>query len=384
LKEGYIITNENDTLTGQIDFRTDIQNAVSCKFKLSVDSSVTEYTVADLKGYAIPGENKYYVARFVEIDNLQRKVFLEKLFKGVVDLYFYAPSSQINYYFLEDARKENSSFSILRVYNSLGVSDHVEHQSIQNEYFRNKGTLRYLFQDAPSMNDDINKMNFWKKDIIAMVKKYHQSVSGEDFKFEVSDDVKQNYTSFDFIVYAGISFLKHSFDDYEMAQFSSVNSTNPVIGVQLNICYPRLSKSLSALVDLSVTKISGDKEVRLEGLNTNRKYEYDLTLAGTKVGLRYSFLDSKVSPIIEAGGILSFTLSRSSTLYETQLASNTVREYKDYRLPESFSYGFYAGAGLEYRLNTKYSLMATVRYEYLTASHEESLNSVLAAIGFKF
>lgn len=40
---GYIITNDNDTLRGTIDYRTDAKNARSCLFMADGETSYKEY-----------------------------------------------------------------------------------------------------------------------------------------------------------------------------------------------------------------------------------------------------------------------------------------------------------------------------------------------------
>ena len=50
-REGYIVTKENDTIQGLIDYRGDIRNSEKCVFKQNAESSDIEYLPADINAY---------------------------------------------------------------------------------------------------------------------------------------------------------------------------------------------------------------------------------------------------------------------------------------------------------------------------------------------
>lgn len=87
-KQGYIITNENDTINGLIDFRTDRANSNVCKFKKSEKSDEQVFHPGEILGYRFIKEMKYYVSRTVEIDKIKQTVFLEYLVQGIKDPIF--------------------------------------------------------------------------------------------------------------------------------------------------------------------------------------------------------------------------------------------------------------------------------------------------------
>ena len=50
---GYIITNENDTLRGIIDYRTDAKNSRSCLFVADGETEYKEYLPNEIKCYRL-------------------------------------------------------------------------------------------------------------------------------------------------------------------------------------------------------------------------------------------------------------------------------------------------------------------------------------------
>ena len=86
-RPGYIVTNEFDTITGLVDYRSDLVNMKVCSFK-KTEASVTEnYYPGDIYGYWID-EGKYYVSKVITekaITDVQEKyhaVFMEYLVDG--------------------------------------------------------------------------------------------------------------------------------------------------------------------------------------------------------------------------------------------------------------------------------------------------------------
>ena len=61
-RKGYIITNEQDTIFGWVDYRGDIRNAKVCSFKKSETGQATEYTPLDIVAYRYI-DSKYYVSK---------------------------------------------------------------------------------------------------------------------------------------------------------------------------------------------------------------------------------------------------------------------------------------------------------------------------------
>ena len=60
-KDGYIITLDQDTITGLVDFRTDQTNARLCRFKRTEHAAEEIYHPGEIAGYRFIREGKYYV-----------------------------------------------------------------------------------------------------------------------------------------------------------------------------------------------------------------------------------------------------------------------------------------------------------------------------------
>ena len=78
-RPGFIITNEGDSIAGQIDYRATAKNLNSCLFK-SNSGQVVEYFPDQLKGYGFVDDKNY-------TSEIEDGFFVEKLVEGSMSLY---------------------------------------------------------------------------------------------------------------------------------------------------------------------------------------------------------------------------------------------------------------------------------------------------------
>ena len=83
-KEGFIITNQKDTIYGMIDYRTNTINAQQCVFKADDASEYVKYTPGQILGYRFKENGKFYVSK--KFDN-NEEFFAEFLVDGIMNLY---------------------------------------------------------------------------------------------------------------------------------------------------------------------------------------------------------------------------------------------------------------------------------------------------------
>ena len=94
-RPGFIIKAEGDTIFGEIDYRGDLLMGEVCRFRLSERSYTVEFSPNDIIAYRFT-DSKFYISKEVN----GRKVFLEFLINGQVNIY-YLRDVKSDYYFLE-------------------------------------------------------------------------------------------------------------------------------------------------------------------------------------------------------------------------------------------------------------------------------------------
>jgi hypothetical protein len=167
-KKGYIITNSGDTVTGLINLKSDYSNGKECEFKETMEGYPVKYSPRQIKGYRIEND-KFYVSREIDLNDVNEKVFLEFLLDGVVDLFFMKDFSN-GYYFIE---KDGVLYPM--------SNDAIEEvKDNDKKYVRNSnqylGVLTYVFQDANDLASEIPATEFRPASLIKITEKYHNLV----------------------------------------------------------------------------------------------------------------------------------------------------------------------------------------------------------------
>ncbi len=163
-RPGYIINNSGDTLYGQIDYRGDLLMSSICKFK-DPENTINEYSPNDITAFRFI-DSKYFVSR--EINH--RKVFLEYLIKGKVNIY-YMRDDIGNHYYLD---KED--IILTEIPYEEGIK-YVDDKQVLYESKKHIGILSYYMQDAPEFQSRIQSLREPKhQNLIKLAEDYHNAV----------------------------------------------------------------------------------------------------------------------------------------------------------------------------------------------------------------
>ena len=88
-KPGFIITNQNDTIYGTIDYLSDKKCAQECLFQANGENAYKTYQPGDISGYRFTDDGVFYVTKTFNIDGAQKTFFAEYLLQGGVSLFRY-------------------------------------------------------------------------------------------------------------------------------------------------------------------------------------------------------------------------------------------------------------------------------------------------------
>ncbi|MDR0829830.1 MAG: hypothetical protein LBN95_06945 [Prevotellaceae bacterium] len=297
-KDGYVITNQGDTLFGKIDFQPNNINQTTCRFMQNGSSETVIYEPAELKGYYFSPFNKCYVSKQLEINGLQFYAFAELLVDGVMNLYYYEFDNKafystpiyfdytdyVVYYFFEDENGKMQSIT--------KKPDEIKDGKLVTDVSY-KGILRYTFRDVPSISDNYDKIKFDTKSIVEVAEKYHNAVceTGEKCIVYLNANPYKFKDFVRFSVYAGGSAILVSKEKPIFA---------PMIGTEIFISDARKASHWGANFDLSVLKYS-------DALGfTNIAYNgFAIT---THAGVQYYNFDLKIIQPTGGGGLFGTTL----------------------------------------------------------------------------
>jgi len=351
---GYVITNQQDTIVGWINLRTDKNNQKQCEFKPDLKLATEIYLPEDIAGYRFTDAGKYYVSREIRLNETPQKVFLEFLVKGMMNLYYY--EDEVDYYFFEDqtGKMEVISRKPDKIENGLVYED--------SRYIR---MIRYLFHDYQPIVQKADKLKFNQESMIDVVKEYHNEVctTGESciiFQNEHPDD-KGIIAKIS--VYTGLQLSNYAFFNYRIYQPVTYTGSNvsPVFGAQINLMNPRWSKSFSVQFDVSLSQFKGDmpdKIMRYVGAGhkddvseyTNeygKLTSYKVLASSFRLGVKYIYPKYRIAPTAEAGAAY------------TQLGGELAKQ----QILRSNFFGYYLAVGADYRIRTSQAIFIRLVYE---------------------
>jgi hypothetical protein len=351
---GYIITNDFDTLKGLINLNSNYENSRSCSFIGGDDQNPKTFSPDDIKGYRIEN-SRFYLAKDIKIDSIQRRVFLEYLVDGIVDLYYLKEPLE-EYYFIEkDARLITLSNEETIVKVMMEDAEKPYERTFIKNSDQYKRILTYLFQDSPALKERINNTSFAYKPLIKITKDYHNSVCDYgciDFTKSTEQGLFIEPSAGMINAWMGLRIKTSD---------SFAHDLKPYYGLQLRIKpfkgYSRLNLLLGA--NYSSNSFQGDFNALYDDLfPIEYRIHTDYSLLRIPLGVDYSFTEGKLQPFISFVFNIIIILNPDYEVTRVDSGSKIETPFRTYQ------YGLSPGVGLKYIINKRFYLYQKNEFEY--------------------
>lgn len=333
---GYVITNDNDTLRGTIDYRTDAKNAQFCRFMADGEITYKEYLPNEIKGYRLSDIGACYVTKTFPVDGEPRTFFAEYLLEGGVSLYRHKESTS-EYFYLVDADGKVATIRetgdvILRRDDQIMAQRQKLVEATQI-FQKSQSTLKQLWA-MPQVSAE---------QLLKLTKAYNKEFYAEAGETEFyQKDLKSSdglIARLRFEAGVGITDMKFFPNDPRYKDPIETTSLIPVVGVGTDMILPRLSKNLLLQAMFYYSYNKGKPEEITHYPYTREWTFHDVSLL---VGAAYSFMPEKhISPLVRAGVALDCLFGLETINMEGYHATNKVS------LDNSFSPRYYVGLGAE-------------------------------------
>lgn len=341
-KQGYVITNQNDTIYGTIDYLSDTKCANECHFQANGETDYKVYLPGEISAYRFADDGVFYVTKTFEVEGNTETFFAEYLLQGGVSL-FHHKKAGIDYYFFTDEEGKVASVK--------NIGSLLEYSSRSNTNAAKRAALREVSQMFA--NSDKAQHDLWVKDIntknlTQITRDYDMEYctsAGDCVTFRRNEKATHSLTA-KVRFQAGIGMGCNKLEPVGNALLLNpltMSCIVPQVGVGLDFLFPRSSKhwSIQSLVLLSKWSMSKDYKEYDTGKYWDRTGELKYLNLEGQIGLAYSFMpDSKFSPILRGGLAIDQPLATSDKgLYNFSYiyGGDTDR----------FSLGFYVGAGVD-------------------------------------
>jgi hypothetical protein len=306
-RDGYIVTNKDETLYGEVEYRTDDKNYRSCLFK-SQEGEITEYyPQKDLKGYGFVGD-KYFSAE------IRDGFFVEALIDGALSLYKF---NEIFY-----LKKDTSIFLLATKIEEITINSN----KVIKESSNWKGLTSYLIGDCQS-TINIQNLKFEENSLVKVIIRYNECKGNDFIVFKESKP-------FAFLRFgASLSVVNSTIRTQSHPQpFSSTieymddsySSIDPVIGIAFIAASPRTSENVTFHSGINFIKSNySTLYIRKEAQQTEYHESYiNLTTFNIPAYLKFAFPTRAVTFSILAGGGLDINTKSYTRVFSEAVVGN--------------------------------------------------------------
>ena len=366
-KSGYIITLQNDTIRGTIDYLTEKKSERVCKFCKHGENSFVNYSPDDIKAYRADNNEFYYVAKTVDVEGKSVKLFAGYLVKGGMSLYRFLIGGK-DYYLLEGENGETAQILDASVVNNTA-------DVMQTTIRHNMASVSRVFTAHPQELNRFKTSSFNANDLSDIVINYNNTYCrdlGDCVQYSLGTDGTERSIKASILAGAGVLY-----NSYKLSTFDGNNSTSgqticPALHVGVNFDFPRLSRFLFA---------QAKAQVSIVNYNFSGKYKFDdvdetetsvkSSQLDVMLGLGYRLLDPsthKFVPFVHAGVDINRWLGKTMDRDVVQRSGENAYSLSTKSENSSLhGEGFYIGAGLFLPLGN-HQMEFSVDYRYINSS----------------
>ena len=351
-RKGYIITNQQDTVYGWIDYRGDIRNSKTCSFRKTEIEQATDYTPSDIASYRYI-DSKFYVSKNIGSVDAPKSVFLEYLVNGMANLYYYRDDGTNDHYYIE----KDGQFSELKIdEREIEIDGKTQIKAVRTYV----GVLKAML-NVWEMNGEIDKARLEHSSLINIAKDYHQYACTDGSECIVYEKKKPLMAlRIGPVVGAALSTLK--LVDHDVEPYHLDPSANFTVGINLNLSMPRINEKFFLQMQVMYTKYY------FFGAYENLRSATDVHIRSNvlQMGLavKYEYPKGKWRPTLAIGAAAiwlpdgSIKKNTDNYFYDGGIRSST--EKKDF--PTKFMYGFGMTPGVHYYLTKKRIIFIQMQY----------------------
>ena len=354
IRDGFIITLENDTIAGQVEYRSNFKNYQSCIFKS--DRGQTEYYPNQIVGFGY-NNDKFYSSQIIEGS------FVEVLVVGVASLYRLREKFYV---------KKDTSISILE---SATEEVEVDGVMIARENSRWKGILAYTISDCIQNTSVLtSNIDLKEKSLTRIIVKYNLCKGAEFIEFKTSKPwVKSNYGVILGVSRSEIKTSK-SFGFFSYLD-DSYTSIDPSVGVLIEISSPRISEKVAFQGEIQFFKSDYSSLIELQSPTVLHETFIELTTLSMPLSLKYSFTERKYGLYLQGGINYSYHLSSDTKFISEEVIGNVVSTSEGAAFDVSDNQiGYWGGLGI-YKSYEKFKGELSLRFTHMARLHKVELNN---------
>lgn len=353
---GYVLTNNNDTLKGYVDFRNNDKNSKKCAFKLNETDDVVTYSPGEIKEYRMI-DGKYFVSKELKSNDTKEKFFMEYMVNGITDLYYFWNEGP--HYLIE---KSNGEIFELTNDEKLVIIDGKEHLHKTHFY---TGLLKVVFQDCPQIYPMIDKATLENHSLIQLTKKYHEYVCDDEKCITYENTLPFLRLRIALVISAAYSIFK--IDNVQEFPASYEPTVIPSAGLVLKFTFPKWNDKFALLVrnEFGVAQFNKNDEPLILNTPAIRESSVSISEIKTTLSFKYTFPQGKIKPAFQAGYCNNsyLKLDAKSHAEATYNGNTRIYDYSEGPFVKNLK-GALVGVGCEFKVIKNRTAFIDLLYYY--------------------
>lgn len=334
-QKGYIISNNNDTVSGLIKYGSNFENTYKCSFQVNPDSPAVTYSPGEIIAYRFD-DGKFFISKKLNPSDTSH-IFLEFLFDGIVDLYHYSDKKGVHYLI----STTNNTLQELKNDTRTSIINGVKYETESKDYI---GVLKTVFIESPSLMKKTESVPLTYNSLLKLAEEYHREVCPDEesinyarkrFKTRITPGLIAGYSFSDLLLRVDYNILERFVLPPLGRGFN--------LGAFINIKNEFFSRNLSFQTGLSFSNsYHSTKESNLQITGLNFPLQLKLTRPVNKIGL------SAIAGLNNTG-LLNFDYTSTS--------------YGNFKIKSNrYQMGLIGGLEVEYQIKSERSISFQIRY----------------------
>jgi hypothetical protein len=351
---GFIITNGNDTIQGQVDYRSNAKNYESCVFK--DEQGEKEYYPNQIRGFGYKND-KFFSSQIIEGS------FVEVLVIGDLNLFRSKEKFHI--------RKDTSFFDL----ESITRRDIINGRFVNRDISKWRGILSYTISDCLENPSELaSSINLRAKDLTQLVIKYNEC-RGTEFTEYTSN---KPWAKYDYGITLGISrsILNTINISGTFAYMDdSYKSIDPSIGLLIAISSPRISEVLAFQGELHFLQSRYSSLVEFTSPKEYHDTQIDVKTISIPLSLKYSFPEENYGLFLQGGVTFDYHFESNTKLLSERIDGTVVNTSESTAFDiNKNQLGYWGGLGIN-SIFQKCKIGISLRYYHVPRLNEDRISN---------
>ena len=357
---GYIITNNGDTVRGNIDFRTNESLSKQCVFWASGGNVSTTYKPGDIEGFRFDNNGKYFVTRRLSLFGDPQLYFAEFMVQGKMNLYCVAYDRD-EYFFFEREDGEMAQLTNRAFLSSSTLQDEKDKLEEKKEQY---GKVKILLQDSWKAAAEMTGSDMTRKQLVKVVRDYHNDVCTDGSScvvYEYNEKTDRSKTHFK--AFAGFAYYASERTVNQDLPDESYHGGAFEFGIGVETEIDRVMKGGSMEIGISYTpKTKFEHDVVVRGGVEPSHTVYERSRVTATIGIVKRFGKGRIQPLVRGGGYYVLHLGNKEYRYYTS------KKIVDLEWENTAFFGVYLGAGVQMPVGKHYARLHADWYKSMEKS----------------